>query len=362
MTRRRPGPPHRRHRRPGGRIGRVLLSLLAAGLLLGSVPAGAPAQETRVLLVVGLGGGPEYRETFHGWATGMRDALTRLGVPRDHIVYVGERPDEHPGEMDGEASREGLEEAVNRVAAAAGPRDRVLVVLIGHGTSRGDEVRFNLPGPDISPAEVAALLDGAFPTQTVAVVNTTEASGPFVEAVSGPGRVVLTATRSAQERNETRFGEFFAAALEGDGADLDKDGRLSLLEIFQYAAREVQRHYEEQNLLLTEHAVLDDNGDGEGTSELGPDAADGSLARTFVVGSLSPAVTAAAGAAGVPDSITDPALRRLYEERAAIQTRIDELRLRKDRMEQEAYESQLEDLLVELALKNREIQERGGGG
>ncbi|HZD03727.1 MAG TPA: hypothetical protein VE173_02385, partial [Longimicrobiales bacterium] len=229
-------------------MGRILSSLLAAGMLLGSAPGGAPAQDTRVLLVVGLGGTPEYRETFHRQATGIRDALTELGLSRDHVVYVGERPDEHAGEMDGEATREGLEEAVQRVARGAGPRDRILMILIGHGTSRGDEVRFNLPGPDVSPAEVAALLEGAFPTQTVAVVNTTEASGPFVEALSGPNRVILTATRTARERNETRFGRFFAAALEGEGADLDKDGRLSLLEVFQYAAREVQRHYEEQNL------------------------------------------------------------------------------------------------------------------
>lgn len=340
---------------------RLLLPALLAGVIaLGALPGEASGQETRALVVVGLGGSPEYRETFHGWATELRAALADLGVPRERTVYLGEDADGTAGETDGESTREGLQAAVGRMASDAGPSDRILVVLIGHGTTRGEEARFNLPGPDVTADELAALLNGAFPTQTVAVVNTASASGPFVEALSGPDRVVMTATRSAREQNETRFGEFFVRALEGDRADLDKDGRLSLLEVFQFAADEVRRHYEEQNLLLTEHALLDDDGDGEGSLEPGPEGSDGALARSFHVGALG-AAAATAAAATVPDSVTDPQLRRLYEERADLRTRIEALRLRRDQMETAAYESQLEDLLVELALKNREIQEWGGG-
>lgn len=340
-------------------------AVLATMALLGvtaATPTGAAGQATRALVVVGLGGAAEYRATFHGWATSLRDALADLGIPRDRIVYLGEDAEESAGATDGESTREGLQEALAEMASAAGADDRILVVLIGHGSTRGDEARFNLPGPDISAAELSGLLDGAFPTQTVAVVNTASASGPFVEALSGTDRVVLTATRSGREQNETRFGEYFVGALEGDVADLDKDARISLLEAFQYAAREVRRHYEEQNLLLTEHALLDDDGDGEGSLEPGSEGADGALARSFYVGTTGTATGVAAAVTAVPDSVTDPELRRLYEERADIQTRIEALRLQRDQMESEEYDAQLEDLLVQLALKNREIQARGGGG
>jgi hypothetical protein len=147
-------------------------------------------------------------------------------------------------------------------------------------------------------------------------------------------------------------------ALKEEAADLDKDGRISLLEAFQYARAEVERYYAELNLLATEHAQLDDDGDGEGATEITEESSDGWLARSFWVGSAS----AMAGVGAVPDSITDPVLLRLYEERAELERRIAELRAMRDQMEEARYEAELESLLVELALKTREIRERGGGG
>ena len=58
----------------------------------------------------------------------------------------------------------------------------------------------------------------------------------------------------------------------------------------------------------------------------------------------------------------DPVLARLYEERRGIQERIDALRAGKGTMPPERYDEELEALLVELALKNREIRAREGGG
>jgi hypothetical protein len=197
-----------------------------------------------------------------------------------------------------------------------------------------------------------------FPTQTLGIVNASSSSGPFLRALSGPNRVILTATRSAQERNETQFGAFFVEALKEDGSDLDHDGRVSLLEAFQYAKAEVDRYYEGLNLLATEHAQLDDDGDGEGVDEITDETSDGWLARTFWVGSA----TAMAGVGAVPDSITDPDLLRLYEERAELERQVQELRALRGQMEEAQYEAELEELLVQLALKNREIRARGGGG
>jgi len=339
-----------------------ILSVALSCLGVAAMPGSGVAQDSHALVVVGLGGSEEYRTTFHGWATELRDALVGLGLPRQNIVYLGERPDAASGEVDGQSTREGLENALIEIAGRAGPEDRILIVLIGHGTSQGSEVSFNLPGPDVSPAELSVMLDGAFGRRSVALVNTASASGPFVEAIAGENRIVVTATRTAQERNETRFGQFFVEALEGYAADLDKDGRLSILEVFQYARSEVARHYEEENLILTEHAMLDDNGDGEGSTEPGDEAEDGRLARSFWVGATRVAAANGAGPAVQLDSISDPALRRLYEEKGEIESGIAALRLRREQMEASAYDDELEELLVRLALKNREIEATGGGG
>ena len=324
-----------------------------SALMVALMGTSAAAQNTHALVVVGLGGTEEYRREFHDLAAGLHDALTgRFGFPTERVTVLSEKPEWAPQVVRDRSTRDNVVAALGEMAESADPGDRILVVLIGHGTARGEEASINLPGPDLSATEFAAAL-GAFPTQTVALVHTGSASGGFVGPLSGPNRVVITATRTARERNATEFPRFFVDALEGDGSDLDKDGQVSLLEAFQVTRREVERHYEDENEILTEHALLDDNGDGEGTGEVGEDSPDGRLAATFRLGTAS---------ARVAPETDDPVLARMYEERRQIQERLDQLRAVRETMTAERYEEELEAILVELALKNREIREREGGG
>ena len=338
------------------RLAGVAAALAAA--LTATVPAvPAAAQTTRALVVVGLGGTTEYRERFTAWAVELHGALTQgVGLAPGDVVVLGERSDVAPGVVTDRSTKENVVAALGDLARRSAPQDRLLMVLIGHGTAQGEEGQFNLPGPDISGDELAAALS-AFPTQTVAVVHTGSAGGGFVAPLSGPNRITLSATRTSRERNATEFARFFVEALAGDGADLDKDGAVSLLEAFTYTRAEVARHYAEEKELLTEHAVLDDDGDGEGSpdpsADTGAEAGDGRLAHAF---RLSRAGTTAARTSD------DPVLNQLLQERAAIQARLDALRGQRGTMTQEAYDAALEELLVELALKTREIRAREGGG
>jgi len=99
----------------------------------------------------------------------------------------------------------------------------------------------------------------------VVVINTTSSSAPFLSKLSAPGRVVITATKSGFEQNYARFGQYLADAITEPQADLDKDGQTSLLEAFLTASHQVDEFYSAAGRLVTEHALLDDNGDGLGT-------------------------------------------------------------------------------------------------
>jgi hypothetical protein len=182
----------------------------------------------------------------------------------------------------------------------------------------------------------------------VAVVNAASASGDFLPVLSGKNRVVITATKSSYERNETLFPQHFVNAYTAPGADTDKDERISLLEAFVYAKREVTRAYETDTRLPTEHAMLDDDGDRRGTAEPNPQAGDGAAARRFIVGGTRTA-TAATGNA--------PAA--LVARKSQLEAQVDSLRRRKESMAADEYEQQLEKLLVDLARVSQAIREGG---
>jgi len=325
--------------------------LLAAALLL--VPSTAVGQATHLVVVVGLGGDAEHREKFHGWAVQLVDAaVTGYGIPAQNVHYLGEKTELDPNLIRARSTRENLESTVRTIASAAAPTDQVILVLIGHGSARGGEGRFNLPGPDMAAADFALLLD-QFSTQTVALVNTASSSGDFMQAAAAPGRTVITATRSAREQNETVFAGYFVEAFTGANADLDKDGLVSLLEAFQYAAREVERHYADRDLLMTEHAQLDDDGDGKGSGAPDATSGDGMVAAELFLSATFPGTTVADAG---------PELRTLYARRDSLEARVLELRQLRETLETADYEARLEDLLVEMGLLTREIRVLEEGG
>ena len=136
-------------------------------------------------------------------------------------------------------------------------------MLIGHGTFDGKEAKFNLRGPDLSASDLSVWLQPFH--RPLAVIDTSSASAPFLTKLSATNRVIITATRSGHEQNFARFGQYFAEALTNPEADLDKDDQVSLLEAFLMASRQATEFYKLDGRLVTEHALLDDNGDGLGT-------------------------------------------------------------------------------------------------
>jgi len=137
------------------------------------------------------------------------------------------------------------------------------LVLIGHGTFDGRTAKFNLRGPDLAANDLAEWLKPVI--RPLVVINTASSSAPFLSMLSGPERIVITATKSGYEQNYTRFGEYLAGSIAEPKADLDKDGQTSLLEAFLTASNSVDEFYLAAGRLVTEYALIDDNGDGLGT-------------------------------------------------------------------------------------------------
>ncbi len=233
----------------------VLVSLLMALLTLtaGGSMASQTSSEQDVIVVVGTGGTPEFTTEFAKWA-----GLWEQACDKNSVNYIAIGLDENRTPSD----RERLEQVLVAQSQKTTP-GALWLVLIGHGTFDGRTAKFNLRGPDISPADLAHWL--APIKRPVAVINTTSSSAPFLKDLSGPDRVVITATKSGFEHNYARFGGLLAEAIVEPEADLDKDGQTSLLEAFIMASHRAGQFYEANGRLATEHALLDDNGDTLGT-------------------------------------------------------------------------------------------------
>ena len=301
---------------------------------------------THVVIVTGLAGEPQYRAAFAKLGGQLRDvAQDRWGVADSNLHYLAEDPAADKTRVTGRSTKAEVLAAIAATAARARPSDVVVLFLAGHGSQQGEVPQLNLPGPDLTAADLALALE-ALSRQTVVVVNTASASGGFVPALAGRGRIVITATKSGFERNATTFGEWFARALTTDEADADKNGRLSVAEAYSYARREVARSYQAAKRLLTEHAQLDDDGDGKGASELSANG-DGGLARMVSFALVKDA------------PVTDPKVAALITERRQLEAAIATLRSRKAAMDSTAYQDEFERLVIRLAEVNEAI--RAGG-
>jgi hypothetical protein len=216
--------------------------------------AEAPKRDLEVLVVVGAGGADEYEGRFHREAEVWNGVCRKAGVVCS-VIGAGESKE---GETDAAALQGWIKEFIAKKSGA------LWIVLIGHGSFDGREAKFNLRGPDITAADLASWLKPM--TRELAVINTASASGSFIKALAGPGRVIITATKSADEVFATRFGGHFVKAIGGEAeADQDGDGQVSLLEAFLWASQQVTRFYDNEGRLATEHALIEDNGDGIGT-------------------------------------------------------------------------------------------------
>jgi hypothetical protein len=293
-----------------------------------------PAEKPTVLVVVGAEGAGQYAEPFRQWAERWQKAADRAGA---RFLSVGLDP---PGDAtDLERFKTLLADEPRRSSEA------LWLVLIGHGTFDGNAARFNLRGPDVAAATLAEWIEPF--ERPLAVIDCSSSSAPFINRLSGPGRVVITATKSGYELNYSRFGDYLSTAVGDVAADLDKDGQTSLLEAFLWASGRVAEFYDQEGRLSTETALVEDNGDGQGTP-----------ASWF----RGVRVVRRAKAGAVPDGVAAHQLHLIRsaaeaEMPPAVRARRDELEQaiealrasRDDQTDLEAYYAQLEPLVVDLA-------------
>lgn len=319
------------------------LVALAGALVTLLSPRQALAEDRWALIVAGSAGGEKYAEQMREWRAEMSKTLVgRYGFDAMRVRVLTDAAEPAADR----ATAENVRRTLGELRAQVAKDGLLLLVLLGHGTFDGEAAKFNLVGPDLSAKEWASLLR-AIPGRMV-VINTTASSFPFLEALSSPGRVVITATDSAAQKYATVFPQYLVKALGEASTDLDKNGRTSIYEVFTAASVLVRQHYEQRGQLTTERAVLDDNGDRQGGEDTasGPD---GAVARTVYLDAENPLAA------------SDPELAALLRRRRELEADAEALKLKKGEMPSAEWDAAYEKLMLELAKVSRDIKSKPPG-
>ncbi|MBC8350605.1 MAG: hypothetical protein H8E66_01375 [Planctomycetes bacterium] len=301
--------------------------VIAALMLFGS---DAPNRQT-VITVVGAPGTAEYGQQFVEWAARWETAAKQANAD---FISIGISENEL-------SDREQLQHQFEQLTSES--TEPIWLVLIGHGTFDSKVAKFNLRGKDVTASELAEWLKRF--NRPVAVINCASASGPFVNKLASKDRVVVASTKSGFEHNFARFGDYISQAISDTKYDLDKDDQISLLEAFIAASSRVDEFYTQEGRLATEHALIDDNGDGRGTpadwfrgvraTKAAKDGkVDGQLANRLCL---------------VRSEQENKLPAEIRTRRDALEAKIEVLRGQKATMSVDAYYAQVETLIVELA-------------
>ncbi len=295
-----------------------------------------------MVIVVGASGTPEYGEQFSDWAATWREVSENAAAS---TITIGE------SDVDDSDDRTLLHETMKTASTQS---DQPLwVVLIGHGTFSQNTAKFNLRGPDVSAADFALWLQDA--QRPVVIINCASSSGPFINQLSGPNRIIVTATKSGTEQNFARFGEFIAKAIASPDSDLDHDDEVSIQEAFLRASAETQQFYKTAGRISTEHALIDDNADARGTPATmfrGTRPIAKAKDNTPLDGRAASRQTLA------PSNTRLPFTQSELAQRDDLEAQLEQLRQQKLTLDAAAYRAKLEPVMIQLAKLYQAAEQR----
>ncbi|MDZ4850557.1 MAG: hypothetical protein SGI77_14830 [Pirellulaceae bacterium] len=322
------------------RLGLCLIVFLSSVVL--GLPTDAEAVEaepSQAIIVIGASGTDEYFDDFKVWAYRWQAAFPESMNAR----IIGDRDEVASAVSDvSHSSRQQILEWIED-GEKSEDRERWLI-LIGHGTYQLKVANFNAVGPDLSADDLANAIS-ACPARWRIVVCASS-SAPFLNALSGPNRVIVTATKSGSEQNFSRFGDYLSQSIMAPTSDLDHDGSVSILEAFVVASGNLAKWYADEGRIASEQALIDDNGDQRGTPAnffRGVRAAKAPVEGSKMDGTLARRVYVREHTAFT--SLTETQQLKIVE----LENEIEAHRLRKQEFSEAEYFAKLETYLVELA-------------
>jgi hypothetical protein len=224
-----------------------------------------------MIVLCSLGGDEEHEER-------LTEAVNRVvasaepvfGVQPDHmrvLISGAEMAKKVAGAK--ACDRGSIAELATELAKSTDSQSQLFFFVLGHSHLEGRKCQFNISGPDIDQLDYASLFASLPGKEQIHWIGL-PASGYWIKPLSGANRTILVATEPDMEITATEMPYALGAVLAGTAEhsaleDIDGDGKLTLMDLYLAVNIEVHQSFVTQDYLPTEHAQLDDNGDGRGT-------------------------------------------------------------------------------------------------
>ena len=241
-----------------------------------------PGRKTYVLVVGGISKEPQDKISMTKAVTELQKLLKSNPEVSDQTFSILAADDLQAKNVTEKSTAENIQKTIETIGTAAKVDDRFVFYYIGQANIVAQKLRFNLPGADITHEQLSQWIKG-IKASSMLIVLDCPGSGLAAKAMSGRGRVVICSCTDEQ-RYRTRLSEYFLPALTDKESDTNSDGKISILEAFTAASRQIDDWFRQNKLLTTEIPVLEDNGDGQPSKEpwrYKLDGGDGAAAAEF---------------------------------------------------------------------------------
>ena len=221
----------------------LLACVAATAACHASTPAPLPesvegkAGTTHILVLGSLTLDPEgpYARNMRDWMNRFVALMRKEGVPLENITILAETADTEAQPPVAVGTLVNVRAAFERLAETVGPRDQFILFIVGYGTTTEPVAKLCLPGPDLTGPELARKLD-ELPTTQIVILNFAAGGAEFLPDYTRPGRVVVSAAGKMGQGAQTVLAEFLLWGYESGQADANGDGRITVLEAFNWSS------------------------------------------------------------------------------------------------------------------------------
>jgi hypothetical protein len=250
----------------------VILLIIASGSAVAGTPKGASAaavehspkptetKNTYAMIIGGINKDPKERLAKDKVVINLRRFFLNNAKLKPARLSVLVADNSSVGKGLNISNAESLKETIKTLAAAVQPADRFIFYYVGQANIVAGKLRLNLPGEDITHEQLAEWINQIRASSMLLVLDCPGA-GLAVKAMAGQGRIIIGAC-TAEQHYSTRFSKYFVPSLVDSKSDTDSDGKVSLLEAFTFASKQLDDWYFRLLFLKTETPVLEDNADG----------------------------------------------------------------------------------------------------